>query len=221
MLVCMNKIETLEIPSLYPGLKGYRIVFEKQECSAEMTSLSQDERKLFEELYVQIQEDPEKHIDSLIQLHHRQPQVPEIANLLAYAYLRIKKKKATESLIEKTYRKHPDYLIAQINYADQCLRLQDLESIPEIFKGIFELNALYPYRKSFHYAEFRGFNVVMGFYHLELGQKEKAEEYYQLAFQVDPLHPSVSALERKLSKTTLLKKCLHTLQKLARISKKP
>jgi len=56
---------------------------------------------------------------------------------------------------------------------------------------------------------------------LEIGEKEKAEEYYQLAFQVDPLHPSVAALEKKLSKTSFLKKIFRTLQKLAPISKNP
>lgn len=221
MIAGMSKTKTLEIPCFSPGIADYRIVFEKQECSVEKENLPQAEQKLFEDLYVQIQEDPQKHIEALTQLHYRQSQVPEIANLLTYAYLRLKKKKETEELIEKTYREHPDYLIAKINYADQCLRLGKFEQVPEIFNGIFELNALYPHRENFHYAEFRGFQVVMGFYHLEVGEKEKAEEYYQLAFQVDPLHPSVSALERKLSKTSLIKKCLLTLQKLARISKKP
>lgn len=221
MMACMSKIKTFEIPSLYPDVAGYQIVFEKQECSLQKELLPVPEQKLFETLYLQIQEDPQKHIDALTELYNRQSQVPEIANLLAYAYLRLKKKKETEALIEKTYREHPDYLIARINYADQCLRLKKITSIPEIFNSIFELSALYPEKETFHYAEFRGFQVVMGFYHLEIGEKEKAEEYYQLAFQVDPLHPSVAALERKISKTSLLKKCLHTLQKLARISKNP
>lgn len=221
MMARMNNTNVLEIPSIIPGIADYRILFEKEESSLEKQRLPHADQKLFEELYVRVQEDPQKHIESLIHLYHLQPQVPEIANLLAYAYLRLKKKREAEALIEKTYHEHPDYLIARINYADQCLRLGHFELVPAIFNNIFELNALYPDRDNFHYAEFRGFQIVMGFYHLEISEREKAEEYYQLAFQVDPLHPSVAALELRLLKKSLLKKCLHTLQKLARISKKP
>ncbi len=213
----MSKI--LEIPSVF-SRTHYRIVFEKQASSQEKNALSFEEQKLFEELYIQVQENPVTSLKSLIQFYEQQPQVPEIANLLAYAYLRVKKRKEAEVLIEKTYLDHPEYLIARVNFADQCLRLKKLQRIPEIFKGCFELQALYPQQKIFHYAEFRGFQVVLGFYHLEIGQRDKAEEHYQLAFQVDPLHPSVAALEKKLLKTSLLKKCLQTLQKLAGISQK-
>jgi tetratricopeptide (TPR) repeat protein len=217
----MNNIEFLEIPSLYPNCKGYRIVFQKLEGSFAKDALQKKEQKYFEDLYVKIQEDPQKHIDRLVQFCDRHPKVPEAANLLAFAYLRLKKRKEAEAVIEKTYHEHPDYLIARINYADQALRLGKKELVPKIFNHCFDLNALYPKRENFHYSEFRGFMALMGFYHLEIGEKEKAEEFCQLAFQVDPLHPSVAALEKKLSKISWLKKTWRTLQKLAHISKNP
>jgi tetratricopeptide (TPR) repeat protein len=211
----MHEVKFLDIPPLHPDRKGYRIAFERQD---ENRKLEKKERKLFEDLYLKIQEDPQKYLDALIQFCELHPTIPEVANLLTFAYLRLKKKKEAEELIEKTYLKHPDYLIARINYADQVLRLKKKELIPTIFNGCFDLNQLYPERETFHYSEFRGFMILMGFYHLEIGDKEKAEEYYQLAFQVDPLHPSVAALEKQLSKTSLLKKIFQTLQRLARIS---
>jgi tetratricopeptide (TPR) repeat protein len=217
----MNKNTIMEIPALFPDVPSYQIVFDKQRSTREKENLPEKEQKLLEDLHVQIQENPEKSIDALVELYRRQPQVPEIANLLTYGYLRLKKRAESEALIEKTYHDFPNYLIAKINFADQCLRLNKIDQIPKIFGNVFELNALYPDQKKFHFAEFRGFQVVMGFYYCETNQKEKAEECYQLAFQVDPLHPSVSALEQRLSKTSFLKKCLHTLQKLARISKNP
>jgi tetratricopeptide (TPR) repeat protein len=217
----MTKNKVLEIPSLLPHLPDYRIVFEKQESSAQRQTLSSEQEQLFTSLYTQVQEDAAKHIGALVTLYKQAPHVPEIANLLTYAYLRLKNKREAEELIEKTYRDHPDYLLAKINYADQCLRLSKPGMIPEIFQGKWELAALYPERKHFHYTEFRGFQVVMGFYYLEMGEKNKAIECYELAFQVDPLHPSVTALERKLFKTSLLKKCFKVLQRLAGISKNP
>ncbi len=209
----MKNKNFLEIPSHSLHGKGYRIIFEKGD------NLRENEKIGLEAFYEKIHDNPQKHIGELESFYKTHLHIPEIANLLAFAYLRLKKKKEAESLIEKTYREHPDYLIARINYAEQALRLGKKELVPQIFNDCFDLNVLYPHRENFHFAEFRGFTTLMGFYHLEIGEKEKAEEFYELAFQVDPLHPSVAALERKLSKISLLKKIIFTLQKLARISK--
>src|ERR1700722_1739089 len=199
----MDPCQFLDIPPLHPDQKGYRVVFEKQNDDL---MLEKKERKLFEELHTKIQEEPQKHLDTLIQFCGRHPTIPEAANLLAFAYLKLKKRKEAEEWIERTYLNHPHYLIARINYADQALRLKRPEQVPSIFNDCFDLHHLYPDKTSFHYAEFRGFMTVMGFYHLEIGEKEKAQEYYQMAFQVDPLHPSVAALEKALTKSPWWKK---------------
>ena len=217
----MQKNEIIEILPLNPHSKGYRIVFEKEDG---VCLLGSKQKKRFEDLCNKVQNDPQKHLGELESFCREHAEISEAANLLAFAYLRLKKKPEAEKLIEKTYHDHPEYLIGKINYADQALRLGKKELIPHIFGNCFDLNALYPDREHFHFSEFRGFMTLMGFYHLEIGEKEKAEEYYQLAFQVDPLHPSVAALERKISKVSfgyilLLKKIVRTLQKLARISK--
>lgn len=214
-----NETMVLDIPSQHPFKKGYRIVFEKQECSSEMLELTLTDQKLLTTLYDKVQEDPRLHTEALKQLHQRCPNVPEIANLLTFAYFRLKKNKLAEDLIEQTWKSHPHNLIARINYAELALRFGKKESIPEIFENCFELSQLYPHRDTFHYGEFRGFMTVMGFYHLENKEREKAEECYQLAFQVDPLHSSVAALEKRLLKISPLKKYLEKLQRLACISK--
>jgi len=214
----------LEIPSLHPYGKEHRITFGKLDPSLEYQRLPKEAVKRFEELYVKIQEKPRKNIKGLKQLFKDFPDVPEITNLLTYAFLRVKKKKQAERLVEAAWKAHPNHFSARINYADQALRLGKKESIPLIFGGCLDLHALYPDKENFHYSEFRGFMVVMGFYHLAKHEREKAEECYQLSFQVDPLHPSVAALEKKISKQKnplLLKKCYQTLLRLARISKNP
>ena len=214
----MSKPQILEIPPLTPHGKGYRITFEKQDASAQKKALCKEDAAQLSALYEQIQEDPKTHSEKLQQLSLRCGSVPEIDNLLAFALLKTGKRKEAELLIEKTWEKHPDYLIGQINYADQALRLGKKERVPAIFKECFDLSRLYPERETFHFSEFRGFMVVMGFYHLATLQKEKAEEYYQLAFQVDPLHPSVSALEKALSRRSFLKEIFARIQALFRIS---
>ena len=210
-------MKTLEIPPANPCAKGYSISFERPKTTL---NLPKEEWEYYEILYDKVQEDPRKHFDALVEFSQRHPNVPEIANLLAFVLLRLKRAKEAEALIEKTYRDHPQYLIARINYADQCLRKKKIARIPEIFQGCFDLHGLCPKKESFHYAEFRGFMTVMGFYHMEIGALEEAEEYYQLAFQVDPLHPSVTALETRLFKASNVKKILKALQRLALILKK-
>lgn len=195
--------------------KNYQVVFKK----TSVEPLPKEVLKTLEFLYENLPIDPLKHIDSLIKLHTEHPNSPLISNFLTYAYLKLKKKKEAEILIEQTYHAHPDHLIARINYADQALRLKKLEQIPLIFNHCFDLHTLYPQKESYHYAEFRGFHVVMGFYHLAIGDQKAAEECYELAFQVDPLHPSVSALEKKLFKGWGFKKIFKKLQNLACISK--
>ena len=215
---------TLEIPSLHPFGKAYRITFGKVEPSKEYQKLPQEAVTRFEELYIKVQQKPRKNIKSLRQFHEEFPCVPEITNLLTYAYLQVKKQKKAEQLVESSWKAHPEHFSSRINYADQVIRLGKKESIPLIFGEQLDLHALYPDKKSFHYSEFRGFMVVMGFYYLESREREKAEECYLLAFQVDPLHPSVAALEKKIFKEknpSSLKKCIRILLKLARISKNP
>ncbi len=215
----------LDIPSLYPHKKGYRITFDALESSPEYKTLSKEGLKTFEELYCNVQKRPKKHFKALKQLSEAFPHVPEIANLLTFAYLKLKKQKKAEALIEQTYHEHPHHLSARINYADLVVRRKKIQLVPDIIP----LNTLNEQRESFHYTEFRGLMVVMGFYYLATEECEKAQECYELAFQVDPLHPSVATLEKKLQKNAanrikwvvLLKKCVKSIQNLACISKNP
>lgn len=206
----MGKMTILEIPPTHAYGKAYRLTFEKLPPSPQYQMLPKEGVQRFEELYTKVQERPKKNIKSLKQLLKDFPDVPEITNLLTFAYLKAKNKREAERLIEAAWRAHPNHFSARINYADQAIRLGKKESVLSIFEGCLDLHALYPSRTSFHYTEFRGFTVVMGFYHLACEELEKAEECYQLAFQADPLHPSVAALEKKIAKAknpSFLKKC--------------
>jgi len=139
------------------------------------------------------------------------PSSPEIANLKAYIYLKAKKLRKAEAAIKNAYRGFPFYLPAMVNYADLCLRHKKREEIPHIFPN-FDLASLFPDRRLFHFSEFRGFMTAMGFYHLAISDRTKAELYYVLATKADPLHPSVEALEKKIFRRSffsLLKSRFH------------
>lgn len=126
------------------------------------------------------------------------PPTPERLNLECYLYLKQKKSLSfVDKLIEKAYATYPGHLSIQVNYADLCLRLHKENKIPSIFSS-FDLSLLFPSKTTFTVSEFRGFMVVMGLYHLKVKDSLKAELYYTLAVKADPLHPSISSLERRL-----------------------
>lgn len=127
----------------------------------------------------------------------------ELKNLLTFCYLKRKKVKKADKLIISSYKTHPENIIARINYGDYCLRTGQPQEIPKIFENTYDLTLLYPERKTFHVAEFRGFMVVMGFYHLALRDQEKAICYHYLAARVDSHHPGVTLLGRRIYRPPL------------------
>ncbi|KAG6558897.1 hypothetical protein RHABOEDO_001262 [Candidatus Rhabdochlamydia oedothoracis] len=193
----MKSPTLLEISSIYFPHRFYRITF-----SPSLSNLKLDASKktFFQKIHSQIQENPEKYLSALEAFYKDHLDIPEVANLLAFAYLRLKKSKQAEELIKITYDLHPSYLCAKINYADQCLRYKKIQEIPAIFHHKRDLLELYPDRFCFHYSEFRGFMVCMGFYHLACKNRDYADKHRSVAEEVDPLHPGVIALKNALKK---------------------
>lgn len=193
----MKSSALLEIPSIYFPDCFYRITF-----SPNLSYLKLDTSKkiVFQKIHSQIQEEPKKYLSTLEAFYRDHLDVPEVANLLAFAYLKLKKSKQAEDLIKVTYERHPSYLCAKINYADQCLRYKKIQEIPTIFNHKRDLLELYPDRFAFHYSEFRGFMVCMGFYHLACRNRDYADKHRSAAEEVDPLHPGVIALKKAIKK---------------------
>lgn len=154
----------------------------------------------FLELYTQAQKNPKKIRKEVEDFLENHPSHPEVLNLLTYIYLSLRKVRKGNQLIAENYEKNRDYLFARINYADLCLRKKRIEMIPKIFEKKWSLHELYPEKEIFHFSEFRGFMIIMGFYHLAIHEREKAECYHYLAFKVDPHHSSTILLGKKLYK---------------------
>lgn len=149
------------------------------------------EQVKYEELVLLAKKSPKVAKQPLEQLKQAHPDLPEIANLLSFVYLQLKEIENAERLTQEIYERHPDYFIGKLNYADHCLRNQKEHLVPEIFRNT-------PLPPSDRSEERRGFMVVMGFYHLAIGDKIKAEQYHQSALEIAPDHPSVQALGKKL-----------------------
>ena len=131
-------------------------------------------------------------------LHTTYPHIPEISNLLSYAYILHKEIAKAEALIKQAYHSHPDYLFAKLNYADLCLRKKQLDTVFQIFPS-FDLKKLFPGRTTFHFTEYRGLQVLAAHTLLAQKKRDQALVHYHKAYSVDPAHPSVIFLEKKLS----------------------
>jgi tetratricopeptide (TPR) repeat protein len=110
-------------------------------------------------------------------------------NYLSLAYLAAGDQEQATALVRETYRRHPQYLFAKVNYANLCLHQGELGKIPGIFAHTFDLKQLYPQRTRFHISEFTGFAGVMCRYCCAIGERETAVLYYRMLKQVAPRHP--------------------------------
>ncbi len=210
LMVKMKTTLSLTIPPSEFCSKGAKISF-KTDHTQLKAALSHHELSHFLDLYEQAQDTPKATLPKLLEFAAAHPNLPVVSNLLTYVYIRMRKVKKAHKLIEETYRSHPDYLIARVNYADLLLRRKQWKQVPLLFEGTFDLSQLYPTKRIFHYSEFRGFMIAMGFYHHAIGARERALECYRLAVLADPHHSSVISLEKKLFSKTVLQKIITTL----------
>ena len=171
-----------------------------------LKSLSMQEINSLQALYVLAEISPKKALKDTLDFYEKHPSIPEVISLLTYIYIRKRKIKKAEKLIQESFEKNPHHLISRINYADQCLRKKDLKTIDSIFNGIYELDKLYPEKKCFHVTEFRSFMLLMGRLSLFNNNKERAILYHYLARSVDQKHPGTIALGKKIYKRTLIQR---------------
>jgi len=189
----------------------YRVSMEAMPDALKATLSAQDLLRYLT-LLQQIQLKPRavyKEVQAFCATH---PDVPEVINMLTFAHIQNYRIAEAEQLIESTYLKHPEYLFARVNYADQCIRKRKLAEILKIFPS-FDLRQLYPEKELYHTSEFRGFLIMMSYYQMALKDREKALHYFKTAKELEPDHPNVLYLEKKLYKTSLVKGLLKRLSK--------
>lgn len=141
---------------------------------------------------------PQAAIPELVALREQYPHVHQFANYLVIAYSRTHQHELAKQLIEENYRRDLNYLFARTHYAELCLHDGKLAEVATIFDHKFDLKLLYPERKRFHISEVLAFFGVMGNYFVATGDRERAEQCYQLLHEVDPKHSYTRSLKRKL-----------------------
>jgi tetratricopeptide (TPR) repeat protein len=148
--------------------------------------------------YERLANKPEEAIALLQPLIEQYPDVPRLYNYLHTAYRVLGDRAGCERVLGETLMRFPDYLFGRIAYAVECLERGEVEKVPEIFAGKYELKLLYPERERFHVSEVMSFYTVMAWYFHACGERARAETYYKLLQQLDPEHHNTLVIKRML-----------------------
>lgn len=141
---------------------------------------------------------PDQMIPELIALMQTYPDIPVFYNYLSVAYAQIGKFEERNAVMMECYERFPDYLFGRINYAEICLENGEIDKIPEIFDGKFDLSLLYPQRSTFHISEYASFAGIIGVYCVLIGERTAAKLYYKTLRRMVPRHPATRKLKRLL-----------------------
>ncbi len=144
--------------------------------------------------------------DAVVELKRWIGQYPDCAklyNFLSASYHRIGDHANRDQVGRETYKRFPNYLFAKTAYAEVCMSESNLDEIPVIFDGKYDLSQLYPNRKRFHFSEVGAFAAVMGLYFVRRGDFKQAKFYYDVLKELQPDHPRVLQLERHFLMATL------------------
>lgn len=181
-----------------------QVQFSKYEITSEpiidsqYKQLPETIKSSIEQLYSMISTKPRTAIPEIQALIQAYPNIPTLYNYLSKAYAAAGEKEKAEEAILNNYKLHPNYLFARCNYAELCLQRKEYETIAKIFDYKFDLKLLYPKRRQFHISEFVGFFGVVGPYFYYTGQRDIAENIYQLLKQTHPRHDYTKRLKRLL-----------------------
>ena len=178
-------------------LVNYKVSDDVPEDSA-FAKLPESVQKEFSEIYEAVFKDPQKAIDWIVPLIQQYPDVPQAYNYLHSAYKLLKDEASAQRVLQTTLERFPDYLFGRIAQANDCLERGEIDQIPEIFEGKFELSMVCPGREQFHRSEVLNFAAIMARYFHAKGNKDQAESYYTVMKQLDPDHKTTRVIEQIL-----------------------
>lgn len=142
--------------------------------------------------------DPAAAIDKILIVLEKYPDLALLRNYLCAAYSMTGQDEKAEILAEENYRKFPDYLFAKTHYAQICCSKGKMNLVPAIFDYQYDLQALYPRRKQFHFSEVITFMGVMVVYFHMIGEERTARSYYGIMKKIDKNHPMTRQVKRRL-----------------------
>lgn len=140
-----------------------------------------------------------KIIERLTALIEKYPKIPALKNYLSSAFhVRGNIEKARE-VNAWVLAEHPDYLFARVNEAHKLIEEGKLDQVPALLGEAMEIKSLYPGRELFHISEVATFYRCAVRYFVACGNKELAENRFQILRELAPDHPDTWEAEKYLT----------------------
>ena len=133
------------------------------------------------------------------------PGLPQFKNRLATYYLTKGKPEKAKEINTLALGQHPDYLFAKLTAALDYYNEKEFSKIPDVLGERFELDALYPGKKSFHIAEVMNYYKVVALY---LNAIDKTTEAWDTIERMDsayPGHPETEETTKEIMRVNLSK----------------
>lgn len=113
------------------------------------------------------------------------PNLPVFKNFLYVLYRQLGRKEDARRVIQSIREQHPDYLMGKISYAIDAIDGGKPEEAPAVLEQ-FDLKKLAGQRKELHFTEVLKVWYAAARYHLELGNLDQAEQYYEWMEELAP-----------------------------------
>lgn len=159
--------------------------------------LSKEVRASLPRLHALVHDDPRAAVTELRAWIEREP-MPMFFNWLSTALSALGDVQAIEETVRENYRRNPQYLFARVNYAELCLRKEDLPAALEALGTALDIRPFLGGRKRVHVSEFASYFYAVGLYQIQAGDRDAAERVYEMLEEVAPEERTTEELRRRL-----------------------
>jgi hypothetical protein len=185
-------------------LLSYQIAYDQlptvEPANLPMELIDEDTRaRTFDLLH----KDPKQAIELISGLLEQHPNTPTLLNWLFAANQSLGQNAECARIAQTNYEQNPDYLFARLGYAEILLERGELDKIPDVFKGGYDLKAMYPDRDVFHVTELTAMCHFMIRFMVRKNQPEQARPYLTILKKMAPHHPATRAGENLLEGSSL------------------
>ncbi len=132
------------------------------------------------------------------ELIKKNPQNPQLKNLLSALYNNAGQQEKAEEVNRWIEAEHPDYLFAKLNKAAIYYQNEEYEKMSQILGDVMELKEMYPNRDTFFISEFLSFNKLAALYFHATGDIDQAHARLKLMTEVAPEHPDTEYVKNVL-----------------------
>ncbi len=165
----------------------------------ESDKLTTAERDELDGIYGKLTSGSHEVIRRLQELIQKYPDLPVLYNYLIVSYSYSNNTEKSIETLEKCIELFPDYLFSKIAHCHQKMDEGDMEIVPKIFHGKFDLSFHIKDRKTYHISEFTGFNALMVRYFKMIGKERIAKNFLELLERVAPDHPTTQSAKHFLN----------------------